>query len=133
MDHLRLIEVGKSPDSHHHHHHHHDHTHDQYMGTHEANDRDLTDMFQLELNRINAEDMVVLRKERDRLLDKLAEMEAEVVTGRIRSNQMEDDVNALNLVKRDLEEKLRAALSQKLELSNRLHDLLSDRNDIPAR
>lgn len=132
MEHLRLIEVGKSPDSHHLHHHH-DHTHDQYISTHETNDRELTDMFQLELNRINAEDMVVLRKDRDRLLDKLAEMEAEVVAGRIRTNQMEDDVNTLNLVKRDLEEKLRAALSQKLELSNRLHDLLSDRNDIPAR
>lgn len=133
MEHLRLMEGdGKSPDSHHHHHH--DHTHDhQYIATHETSNRHLSDMFQLELNRINSEDMATLRKDRDRLLDKLAEMEAEVVSGRIRTNQMEDDVNALNLVKRDLEEQLRTALSQKLELNNRLHDLLSDRNDIPAR
>lgn len=125
MEHLRLMEGSKSPDSHHHH----DHAHDQY-GT---SNRHLTDMFQLELKRINSEDMATLRKDRDRLLDKLAEMEAEVVAGRIRTNQMEDDVNALNLVKRDLEEQLRTALSQKLELNTRIHDLMSDRNDIPAR
>lgn len=125
MEHLRLIENGgsKSPDPHHLHH---DHDH-QYIATH------LTDIFQLELNRINGEDMVTLRKDRDRLLDKLAEMEAEVVAGRIRTNQMEDDVNALTLVKRDLEEQLRIALSQKLDLNTRLHDLISDRSDIPAR
>ncbi|XP_055323449.1 uncharacterized protein LOC129578631 isoform X2 [Sitodiplosis mosellana] len=129
MEHLRLMEGDdKSPLSHHHHHH-----HDQYMaGAHESSNRHLSDMFQLELNRINGEDMATLRKDRDRLLDKLAEMEAEVVAGRIRTNQMEDDVNALNLVKLDLEEQLRTALSQKLELTTRLHDLLSDRNDIPA-
>lgn len=134
MEHLRLIEGDdKSPHSHHHHHHH--HHDDQYMGaTHgTTSNRHLSDMFQLELNRINGEDMAALRKDRDRLLDKLAEMEAEVVAGRIRTNQMEVDVNALNLVKRDLEEQLRTALSQKLELTTRLHDLLSDRNDIPAR
>lgn len=94
----------------------------------------LSDMFQLELNRLNNEDMQILRKERDRLLDKLAEMEAETISGRIKTHQMEDEVNALNLVKRDLEEQLRAALSQKLELSTRLHDLLAERNEvIPMR
>lgn len=124
MEHLRLMDdAGKSPESHHHH----------DFDTHETSNRHLTDLFQLEMKRINVEDMVTLRKDRDRLLDKLAEMEAEVVTGRIRTKHMEDDVNALNLVKRDLEEKLRTALSQKLELNTRLHDLLSDRNDIPAR
>ncbi|XP_031632909.1 uncharacterized protein LOC116346818 isoform X2 [Contarinia nasturtii] len=130
MEHLRLIEGGdgKNSDSHHLHH---DHDH-QYMATHETSNRHLTDIFQMELNRINGEDMVTLRKDRDRLLDKLAEMEAEVVAGRIRTNQMEDDVNALTIVKRDLEEQLRIALSQKLELNSRLHDLISDRNDIPA-
>lgn len=130
MEHLRLIEGSKSPDSHHQHS---DHTHNQFMATHETSNRHLTDMFQLELNRINGEDMAVLRKDRDRLLDKFAEIEAEVVAGRLRTAEMEDDVNALNLVKRDLEEQLRTALSQKLELNNRLHDLLSERNDIPAR
>lgn len=86
----------------------------------------LSEMFQLELNRLNKEDMQMLRKERDRLLDKLAEMEAETIAGRIKTNRMEDEVTALNLVKRDLEEQLRAALSQKLELNTRLHDLMAD-------
>lgn len=86
----------------------------------------LSEMFQLELNRLNKEDMQMLRKERDRLLDKLAEMEAETIAGRINANRMEDEVTALNLVKRDLEEQLRAALSQKLELNTRLHDLMAD-------
>lgn len=104
-------------------------------GSHDASNdaRHLSTVFQLELTRINREDMHLLRKDRDRLLDKLAEMEAETVTGRIRTNQMLDEVNALHLVKRDLEEQLRIALSQKLELSTRLHDILAERNDIPSR
>lgn len=142
MEHLRLMDVsgggsggggvdigGKSPaDSHHDEH---DRHHTQFET---SGNRHLSDMFQMELNRINGEDMIALRKDRDRLLDKLAEMEAEVVANRIRTAEMEDDVNALNLVKRDLEEQLRTALSQKLELNTRLHDMLSERNnDIPAR
>lgn len=100
-----------------------------------GNGTNLSEMFQLELNRLNKEDMQMLRKERDRLLDKLAEMEAETIAGRIKTNRMEDEVTALNLVKRDLEEQLRAALSQKLELNTRLHDLMADgRGDaIPLR
>lgn len=86
----------------------------------------LSEMFQLELNRLNKEDMQMLRKERDRLLDKLAEMEAATIAGRIKTNQMADEVTTLHLVKRDLEERLRAALSQKLELNTRLHDLMAD-------
>lgn len=83
----------------------------------------ISDMFQHHLNRINQEDMQILRKERDRLLDKLAEMEAETLTGRIKSNKMEYEVKTLQMLKRDLEEQLRAALSQKLELNSRLHEL----------
>lgn len=128
MEHLQQLEqqeMIKSSDSSssHHIHNHHNNT----------NNRHLSGMFQLELNRINSEDMHLLRKDRDRLLDKLAEMEAETVAGRIRTNQMKDEVNALHLVKRDLEEQLRVALSQKLDLNTRLHDLLKDRNDIPTR
>lgn len=104
-------------------------------GDGDGNGANLSEMFQLELNRLNKEDMQMLRKERDRLLDKLAEMEAETIAGRIKTNRMEDEVAALNLVKRDLEEQLRAALSQKLELNTRLHDLMADgRSDaIPLR
>lgn len=83
----------------------------------------ISDMFQHHLNRINKEDIQILRKERDRLLDKLAEMEAETLAGRIKSNKMEYEVKTLQMLKRDLEEQLRAALSQKLELNSRLHEL----------
>lgn len=83
----------------------------------------LPDMFQVHLNRINKEDIQILRKERDRLLDKLAEMEAETLAGRIKSNKLEYEVKNLMMLKRDLEEQLRAALSQKLELNSRLHEL----------
>lgn len=127
MEHL--MEGNKSPDSHHHS----DHTHNQFLATQKTCNRHLSDMFQLEMNRINGEDMAVLRKDRDRLLGKLAEMEAGMVAGQLQTAEMKNDVNALKLVKRDLEEQLRTALSQKLELNTRLHDLLFARNDIPAR
>lgn len=82
-----------------------------------------TAMFKNHLNRISKEDVQILRKERDRLLDKLSEMEAETITGRIKANKMQEEVEALNLVKRDLEEQLKAALSQKIELNSRIHDM----------
>lgn len=96
---------------------------------HQANSN-LSEMFQLELNRINKEDIQLLRKDRDRLLDKLAEMEAETIAARIKSTRVEDEMKALNLVKCDLEEQLRTALSQKFELNTRLNELVgnSDRN-----
>lgn len=80
-------------------------------------------MFKNHLNRISKEDVQILRKERDRLLDKLSEMEAETISGRIKANKIQEEVEALNLVKRDLEEQLKAALSQKIELNSRIHDM----------
>lgn len=82
-----------------------------------------TAMFKNHLNRISKEDVQILRKERDRLLDKLSEMEAETISGRIKANKMQEEVQALHLVKRDLEEQLKAALSQKIELNSRIHDM----------
>lgn len=89
----------------------------------------LPDMFQVHLNRINKEDIQILRKERDRLLDKLAEMEAETLAGRIKSNKLEFEVKNLMMMKRELEEQLRAALNQKLELNSRLHELTHPYDD----
>lgn len=124
MDHLRHLEQKKNSS-----------LQDYAQNDHNSSkcSRDLGDLFQLELNRINNEDMSSLRKERDRLLDKLAEMEAETVAGRIRTNRMASEVNALHLVKRNLEEQLRAALSHKMDLNTRLHDVVSGQNDIPIR
>jgi len=51
--------------------------------------------FREQVERLNREDIKQLRKERDRLLDKLAEMEAETLTGRIKAAKMSDQVEEL--------------------------------------
>lgn len=79
--------------------------------------------FREQVERLNREDIKQLRKERDRLLDKLAEMEAETLTGRIKAAKMSDQVEELIGVKKDLEEQLRLAMAQKLELSSRVQQL----------
>ncbi|GAB0091961.1 Pyruvate kinase [Sergentomyia squamirostris] len=79
--------------------------------------------FQKQLDRMGKEDVQLLRKERDRLLDKLAEMEAENLSGRIRATNMEDQISALNLAKQELEEQLKHALNQKIELNSRVKEL----------
>lgn len=107
-----------------------DHLHKGGSGS--SSNGSISDMFQHHLNRINKEDIQLLRKERDRLLDKLAEMEAETLTGRIKSNKMEYEVKTLQMAKRDLEEQLRAALSQKLELNSRLHELENSNRYVPT-
>lgn len=79
--------------------------------------------FREQVERLNREDIKQLRKERDRLLDKLAEMEAETLTGRIKAAKMNDQVEGLITVKKDLEEQLKLAMAQKLELSSRVQQL----------
>lgn len=56
--------------------------------------------FREQVDRLNREDIKQLRKERDRLLDKLAEMEAETLTGRIKAAKMNDQVEELISVKK---------------------------------
>uniref|UniRef100_U5EDY3 Putative javelin-like protein n=1 Tax=Corethrella appendiculata TaxID=1370023 RepID=U5EDY3_9DIPT len=87
------------------------------------NDNSIAKTIQNQLDRVNKEDVQILRKERDRLLDKLTEYEAETISERIKQSKMQDEVDNLYLVKKDLEDQLKAALSQKLELNSRLHDL----------
>ncbi|XP_068157837.1 serine-rich adhesin for platelets isoform X2 [Drosophila tropicalis] len=79
--------------------------------------------FRDQVERLNREDIKQLRKERDKLLDKLAEMEAETLTGRIKAAKMNDQVEELISVKKDLEEQLKLAMAQKLELSSRVQQL----------
>ncbi|XP_037943953.1 transcriptional regulator GZF3-like [Teleopsis dalmanni] len=79
--------------------------------------------FRDHVERLNKEDIKQLRKERDRLLDKLAEMEAETLTGRIKATKMNDQMTELITVKKDLEEQLKLAMAQKLELSSRVQQL----------
>ncbi|KAM7364475.1 javelin-like isoform 3-T3 [Cochliomyia hominivorax] len=79
--------------------------------------------FREHVERLNKEDLQQLRKERDRLLDKLAEMEAETLTGRIKAAKMSEQVEELISVKRDLEEQLKLAMAQRLELNSRVQQL----------
>lgn len=76
-----------------------------------------------QLERLSKEDVQILRKERDHLLDKLAEMEAETISGRIKTNKLQDKLDSLGLAKRELEEQLKIAISQKIELNTRIHEL----------
>ena len=80
-------------------------------------------MFKNQMDRLSKEDIQILRKERDRLLEKLMEMETETLAGRIKASKMTDEVEALQLVKRDLEEQLKVALSQKVELNSKIHEM----------
>ncbi|XP_073814625.1 javelin-like isoform X3 [Musca autumnalis] len=79
--------------------------------------------FREHVERLNKEDILQLRKERDRLLDKLAEMEAETLTGRIKATKMSEQVEELIKVKKDLEEQLKLAMAQRLELNSRVQQL----------
>lgn len=79
--------------------------------------------FREHVERLNKEDLQQLRRERDRLLDKLAEMEAETLTGRIKAAKMSEQVEELINVKRDLEEQLKLAMQQRLELNARVQQL----------
>ncbi|XP_054081810.1 nuclear pore complex protein DDB_G0274915 isoform X2 [Zeugodacus cucurbitae] len=89
--------------------------------------------FREHVERLNKEDIKQLRKERDRLLDKLAEMEAETLTGRIKAAKMNDQVEELISVKKDLEEQLKLAMAQKLDLSARVQQLQLQQQQQPQQ
>lgn len=78
---------------------------------------------QLLVDVVNKDDVQILRKERDRLFEQLSDYEAEAMASRIRASKMQDEVDVLAAAKRDLEGQLQAALSQKLELNTKIHDL----------
>lgn len=71
----------------------------------------------------SADDIRQLRQERDLLLDKLAEMEAEVLAGRVHTSRLQEDLENLLTAKHDLEEQLKAVVSQRGEVNSRIHDL----------
>lgn len=66
-----------------------------------------------------------LRRERDLLLDRVTEMEAENLANLTQTSQLLTEVSVLTAEKRDLEEQLRAAIHTKTELNSRIHDLHS--------
>lgn len=63
--------------------------------------------------RSSADDIQQLRQERDLLIDKLAEMEAEVLAGRVHTTRLQEDLENLLSTKHDLEEQLKAVVTQR--------------------
>lgn len=66
-----------------------------------------------------------LRRERDLLLDRVTEMEAENLANLTQTSQLLTEVSVLTAEKQDLEEQLKAAIHTKTELNNRIQDLHS--------
>ena len=81
--------------------------------------------FQDTLFRASADDVRQLKKERDNLLERVAQMEAEVVAGRLHTSRLQDDLENLLSTKQDLEEQLRAVATQRGEVNSRIRDLHS--------
>ncbi|KAG5883444.1 hypothetical protein JTB14_028722 [Gonioctena quinquepunctata] len=79
--------------------------------------------FQRALFHSSPDDARQLRQERDLLLDRLAEMEAEVLAGRVHTSRLQEDLEMLLSAKQDLEEQLRAVVTQRGEVNSRIHDL----------
>lgn len=79
--------------------------------------------FQRVLLHSSADDVRQLRRERDLLLDRVAEMEAEVLAGKAHTMRLQEDLMNLLSAKQDLEEQLRAVVIQRGEVNSRIHDL----------
>lgn len=79
--------------------------------------------FQRSLLHGSVDDVRQLRRERDILLDRVAEMEAETLAGRVHTSRLQSDLETLLAAKQDLEEQLRTVITQKSELNNRIHDM----------
>lgn len=80
-------------------------------------------LFREHLDRMTRDDVRLLRRERDKLLEKLFQMEGVALADRLKSVRLQDDMEALQLVKLDLEAQLHVALSQKVELNSRIQDM----------
>lgn len=76
--------------------------------------------FSKHLEIISKEDIQILRKERDHLIDKFSEMEAENLSSRIHTSKMQDQIDALNTKKYELEEQLKYALCHKFDFNSSL-------------
>lgn len=77
--------------------------------------------FQSQLNFMSKENVQILRKERDHLMDKMGDMEAEFLASRIKESKLQEQMKELQQTKAELEEQLKTAMSQKYEM-NRLSD-----------
>lgn len=76
--------------------------------------------FQSQLNFMSKENVQILRKERDHLMDKMGDMEAECLATQIKESNLLERIKELQQTKAELEEQLKSALSQKLRLTDHL-------------
>ncbi|XP_071051253.1 probable basic-leucine zipper transcription factor L isoform X2 [Onthophagus taurus] len=67
----------------------------------------------------SADDIRQLKRERDLLLDRVAEMEAEVIA----ASRLQEDFENLLATKHDLEKQLKAVCSQRGEINSRIRDM----------
>lgn len=81
--------------------------------------------FQKQLSRLSKDDVQILRKERDRLLERLSDLQTDTVTDRMKIASMQAEISGLCLSKRQLEERLKQVMSQSRELNNGIRDLHS--------
>lgn len=99
---------------------------DEYLDREDLGDEDSPDSVDYRTQRLlelGREEVRSLRRERDLLLDRLAEMEAEMLASRARASHLKNELGALSTAKRELEDRLQSAISQKTELNSRIHDL----------
>lgn len=80
-----------------------------------ANGKSSATAFQSQMNFMRKEDVQLMRKERDHMMDKMGDFEAELLASRIKESKLQDQINDLQQTKADLEYQLRHALSQKHE------------------
>ncbi|XP_044756999.1 uncharacterized protein LOC123315395 isoform X2 [Coccinella septempunctata] len=73
--------------------------------------------------RSSREDLMEIRKERDLLMSRMTDMEAEIVASRIHTSRLQEDMEHLLSTKCDLEEQLKAVLEERGEVNSRIHDL----------
>ncbi|KAF5305449.1 hypothetical protein FQA39_LY01540 [Lamprigera yunnana] len=83
------------------------------------------DDFQRVLLHASVDDVRHLKRERDLLMDRVADMEAELLAGRVHTSRLQEDLENLISTKQDLEEQLKAVMTQSGEVNTRIHDLHS--------
>ncbi|XP_048513138.1 uncharacterized protein LOC105687879 isoform X2 [Athalia rosae] len=57
-----------------------------------------------------------LRREREHLLDKVTELEAETISSRVRAQELQSELEALSVLRNGLEDRLRAEIDSKTEI-----------------
>lgn len=92
-------------DDEHHHHHRHQHRLD-------SRDEDLLLVVDDDDDDVDegCSQLVLLRREKLQLLDKVAELEAETISSRVRAQELQSELAALSALKNGLEDRLRAGL-----------------------